>query len=259
MPNLSEHEKSRFVKLLLIGNSGAGKTGALAPLVRDGYSLRIYDFDAGLDALVFHCKEAKLDLSKIEYMSFRDQVKMTPTGTKLKGSPRAYPGALAALDQWEDGSNPAEWGEDTVVVIDSLTNVGRAAFWWAKHTAPMVKDPRQWYKTAQDLVEDLIANLTSEDFHAHVIVISHVDIGETSEGLRKHFVSSIGKALGPKLPRFFNTMLLSEVKAKKDGAVRTIHTVPTNMLDLKNPAPTQISESYPMAEALSEIFKVLRA
>jgi len=258
MPNLSEHERSRFVKLLLIGNSGAGKTGALTSLVRDGYNLRILDFDSGLDALVFHCKEQQLDLSKVQFMSFRDQVKMSPTGTKLKGSPRAYPGALAALDEWEDGSDPASWGDDTICVVDSLTNVGRAAFWWAKHTAPTVKDPRQWYKTAQDLVEDMVANLTSEEFKCHVIVISHVDIGETSEGLRKHFVSSIGKALGPKLPRFFNTMLLSEVKPKKEGAVRTIHTVPTNMLDLKNPAPTQISASYPMEEALSEIFKVLR-
>ena len=254
MPSLADHEKSRFVKLLFVGNSGAGKTGALASLVEAGYDLRIADFDSGLDALIFHLKEKKLDLSKVNFMSFRDKVKMGSTGTKLDGPPRAYPGVLAALDEWEDGSAPADWGEDTVFVLDSLTNVGRAAFWWAKHTNPTTREPRQWYSTGQDLLMDLLANLTSEDFKAHVIVISHLVMAQDTSGMMKQFASSLGKAKGPLIPAFFNTMLLSEVTKGQ----RTIHTVPTKMLDLKNPAPSIVSASYPMESGLAEIFKVLR-
>lgn len=259
MPSASEHEKSPFVKILFVGNSGAGKTGALAALVQAGYKLRIYDFDNGLEALFHHVKEIdpKL-LDNIQYAQFRDKVKMTAAGSKVVGVPKAYPNCMAALESWpDDGSDPAELGEDYVVVVDALTNVGRAAFKWATAANPSSKDPRQWYKAAQDLVEDMIANLTSEEFRCHVIVISHVDVGETTDGRIKAFVSAIGKALGPKLPRFFNTMLLSETSGAGKTVKRTIKTVPTNLLDLKNPAPHKIKETYPMETGLLDIFRAL--
>lgn len=259
MPTAADHEKSAFNKLLLIGASGAGKTGALTSLVKAGYKLRILDFDNGLDALVHLLREQKLPLDAVQYMSFRDRMTMTTQGPKLKGSPRAYSNALAALETWEDGSDPSEWGPDTVCVVDSLTNVGRAAFQWARHMNPTSRDPRQWYKAAQDLIEDMIANLTDEGFNAHVIVITHIDIGETAGGGIKHFPSSIGKAIGTKLPRFFNTMLLSETKRTGTKISRTIHTMPTATLDLKNPAPAKIQASYPLETALADIFQALKA
>ena len=49
MPNLSKHQSSEFTKLLLMGDSKSGKTGALASLVLAGYKLRILDFDNGLE------------------------------------------------------------------------------------------------------------------------------------------------------------------------------------------------------------------
>jgi len=260
MPSATEHTSSRFVKLLFIGNSGAGKTGALASLVKAGYKLRIIDLDSGLDALINHVKDIdpKL-LANIEYVTFRDQLKMSAAGPKVVGAPKAYSNTLAALEKWpDDDSDPAEWGENTILVVDSLTNVGRGAFLWAKGMNPMSKDPRQWYKTAQDLVEDLIANLTGDNFKTNVIVISHVDVGETSTGSIKQFVSSIGKALGPKLPRFFNTLLLSETSGTGKTVKRRIKTAPTALLDLKNPAPMRIDAEYGIEDGLAEIFKKLK-
>jgi hypothetical protein len=261
MPKASEYSASKFVKLLFVGNSGAGKTGALTSLVQAGYKLRVIDLDNGLDALIHHVSAAdpKL-LDQIEFVSYRDPIKMTPQGPKVAGSPKAYIDTLSALEKWpEDGSNPAEWGEDTILVLDSLTNAGRAAFMWARAANPTSRDPRQWYKAAQDIVEDLIANLTSDAFKTNVIVISHVDIYESSDGRTKGFVSSIGKALGPKLPRFFNTMVLSEISGSGKNVKRLIKTAPTAMLDLKNPAPMKIEAEYPIDTAMAEIFKRLSA
>lgn len=260
MPKASEHKSSQFVKLLFIGNSGAGKTGALTPLVKDGYKLKIIDLDSGLDALINHVSaiDQKL-LDNIEYQTYRDKIKMTNAGPKVVGAPAAYVNTLSALEKWpEDGSDPATWGADTILVVDSLTNVGRAAFQWAKAMQPMVKDPRQWYKTAQDLVEDLIANLTSDEFKTNVIVISHVELTETASGLTKGYASSIGKALGPKLPRFFNTLILSETKGSGTNVKRMIKTMPTAMIDLKNPAPMRIEAEYEIIDGMSKIFKKLR-
>lgn len=260
MPKASEHAKSSFVKLLFVGNSGAGKTGALTSLVQAGYDLKIIDLDSGLDALIQHVKAAdpKL-LDKIEYVSFRDPMKMTSQGPKVAGTPKAYVNALTCLETWpEDDTNPAEWGRDTILVLDSLTNAGRAAFQWARAMNPSSKDPRQWYKAAQDVIEDLIANLTSDSFGVNVIVISHVDIIETNDGRVKGFASSIGKALGPKLPRFFNTMILSETTGSGKNVKRTIKTMPTTMLDLKNPAPMKIEAEYGIEDGLAKVFEKLR-
>jgi len=260
MPSATEKEKGDFVKLLFIGNSGAGKTGALTPLVKAGYRIRIIDLDDGLDALIDHCKHEKLDLSQIEYQSFRDKIKMTQQGVKVVGAPKAYVDTMRALECWpDDESDPAEWGSDTILVLDSLTNAGRAAFQWARAMDPSNKDPRRWYMTAQSLIEDLIANLTSEAFHTNVIVISHVELVTSDGGTTKGYASSIGKALGPKLPRFFNTLLLSETKGHGESVKRMIKTVPTSMIDLKNPAPFKIKKEYGIETGLAEIFAELKA
>jgi len=83
MTSASDYQKSTFVKLLFLGNSGAGKTGALTSLVQAGYKLKIIDLDNGLDALIHHVEaiDPKL-LSQIEYVSYRDQMKMTAWGQR---------------------------------------------------------------------------------------------------------------------------------------------------------------------------------
>jgi len=259
MQSLDQHKSSDYVKLIFIGNSGAGKTGALTPLVQAGYELRIIDLDSGLDALVNHVKEINPKLlSTIEFESFRDKMKMTASGPAVIGSPKAYVQTLNALEKWGDGSDPAKWGPKRILIIDSLTNLGRAAFQWARAANPMSKDPRQWYKTAQDLIEDLIANITSDAFETNVIVISHVEMVD-SNGLTKGFVSSIGKALGPKIPRFFNTMLLSETSGSGKQVKRKIKTLPTGLIDLKNPAPMKIDAEYEISDGLLQIFNILKA
>src|SRR5262252_9685406 len=51
MPGLEDHQSNDFVKMLLIGDAQAGKTGSLVSLVKAGYRLRILDFDNKLDVL----------------------------------------------------------------------------------------------------------------------------------------------------------------------------------------------------------------
>jgi len=263
MPSLNEHETSEFRKLMLIGNSGSGKTGALTPLVAAGYKLRIIDLDAGLDALVNHVREINPELLKnIEYQTFRDKMKMGPTGPKVVGAPKAYLNTLTALEHWpDDDSDPAEWGKDTILVIDSLTNLGRAAFQWARAINPLSgggkkQDGRQWYGMAQDLLQDLIANVTSDAFKTNVIIISHIELTD-QQGIIKGYASAIGKALGPKIPVFFNTLLLSELSGTGKNVKRRIKTFPTALIDVKNPVPMRIEAEYPIETGLADIFRVL--
>ncbi|RMD51695.1 hypothetical protein D6827_01670 [Candidatus Parcubacteria bacterium] len=252
------------VKLLFAGNSGTGKTGALTSLVDAGYKLRIVDFDAGLDALIHHVNAQCPDkLENIEVNSFRDRMKFTKLGPRIEGTARAYIEALRALEKWpDDGSKPEEWGTDYILVVDSLTNAGRAAFKWAEMQMPNARDPRQLYKLAQDMIEDMIANLTDEAFNTNVIVISHLTrLSPAGAGdghvISKEVVSSIGTALGDKLPRFFNTFVLAETSVMGKKVKRTIKTFPTPTIDLKNPRPMDIDEIYPLETGLAQIFKKL--
>lgn len=260
MPDLSQRTANPVVKIMCVGHSGSGKTGALTSLAKAGYKLRILDLDEGLDALVHHIKEECPDkLSNIGYMSFRDSYKITAAGPVVKGSPRAFTGAVGALDKWEDGTVPSEWGTDHILVLDSLTNLGRAAFAWARQMNPSTKEPRQWYFTAQDAIENVIATLTGADFTAHVIVMSHIDLRTQGDGTVQGFASSIGAALGPKLPRYFNTLVALETVGVGKMVKRRFKTYPTAVLGtIKNPAPSKIEAEYPIETGLATLFEKLR-
>lgn len=257
MPKLSDHQSSKFVKLIFIGDSGTGKTGALTSLVKAGYRLRILDLDNGLDALrqwVAHDCKDKID--NVDFETLRDPIRATKQGPLV--SAKAYVEATKLMSEWPDGSNPSEGGEQEIFVLDSLTALGKSAFEWAKSLAPSAKDPRQWYFAAQQSVENIIAMLTSEAFKTNVIIISHVNYKELSEGVNKGYPSAVGSALGPTIPKYFNTMLQMEVVGSGKNTKRRIRTTPTSVIDLKNPAPFKIDGDYEIENGLAEIFQKLK-
>lgn len=258
MPSLADHHSGQFTKLIYIGDSGTGKTGSLVSLIADGYDLRILDMDNGLDALVQHARQQQCDLSRVGYVTVRDEYKSSPMGPMIKGQPKAFTGALKYLDKWEDESIPSEWGERTVFVLDSLSAFGRAAFEWAKGMNPAAKDPRQWYFQAQQALESTIAMLTGEAFHANVIIISHVNYREMQNGVTKGYANAVGSALGPTISKYFNTLIMAESSGSGTNVRRRIRTVPTGVVDLKTPMPFRLESELPLESGLSTIFKMLK-
>lgn len=247
-----------ITKVLMIGDSGTGKTGSLASLVKAGYSLRILDLDNKIangilpQAIMRDCPEK---ISNVDFEPIRDKYKSSGLGPIVDGVPTAFTKALALLDKWSDGSIPAQWGPQTVFVLDSLTFFADAAFNWAKGMNPGAKDPRQWYGTAQDAVENTLALLTAASFNTNVIVISHVSWQSRPDGTMKGFPSSVGQALGPTIPAYFDNMILCQTAAGR----RTIQTAPTALVDLKNPASFRMLPTLPLETGLAEFFKTLQA
>lgn len=260
MAKASTLPSAEFVKLLYVGASGTGKTGSLASLVGAGYNLRVLDFDNGVAPLInFTSRINPALVDNIDVISLRDKFKADPMkGASVSGMPKAYTDATKYLTKWDDDSIPAEWGPKTILVVDSLTKLGAAAFRWAQGMDPLCKDPRQWYNTAQQSLLTLLDMLTSADFRTHLIVVTHVDLVEQSDGTTKGYASSVGKALGPKIPVVFNNMILAESKGTGDNVRRTITTVPTALLDLKNEKSFELPKSLPLESGMAEIFKTLR-
>ena len=259
MPKLSQHHSDDFVKLLYLGDSGTGKTGSLTSLVKDGYKLRILDLDNGLDVLRnFVMAECPDKIDNIDFETVRDQYKASPMGPIVAGAPKAFVDSLKLMNKWSDDSLPATWGGDTIFVMDSLSGLAKAAFEWSKGVNPGAKDPRQWYHAAQQAVEQVIALLTSATFKTNVIIIAHVQLIEQNDGTMRGYANTIGKALGPTIPTYMNTMILARSRVVGQEAKRTIVTAPTSIIDLKNPAPFKVDKELPLGTGLSTIFKQLK-
>lgn len=264
MTSLDKHQSSEFTKLLLIGDSKSGKTGACASLVPD-FDLRILDFDNGLDALAKIVeRDYKSRLGSIEFRTLRDKLIATPLGTMVDGTATAFMDGVRMLERWKydtiDLGKPSEWGKKAVLIIDSLTFMSDAAFRFREPLVPRSKDGkydvRAAYKDAQDAIEDVLAVVTSESFKTNVVVISHVRYVDNPDGTRKGYPTAVGSALSPQIPRYFNSVALAQTGP---GGKRQIQTAATAMIDLANPAAFKMLPTLPIETGLATFFKTLRS
>lgn len=276
MPSLTEHPSTRTTKLLLLGDSGSGKTGALASLVEAGYNVRVADFDSGLDILanVLRAKNPDL-LSQVSYETLTDPVKF------VNGRPIPTIGAWIKLGKiltdWPGGlGNITTWTPKDILVVDSLTFAGKAATRFVCQLQGRGADIPQLqdFYEAQRLVERMLEGLYSDNVICNVIVISHVkEIGKEhtvmdskgrpvrieEEGSRKGYAETgTGKALSPTIGRYFNAVLLADIEGTGQATRRLIRTVPHLNIGLKNPAPGSVKPSYPLATGLAEYFQAVR-
>jgi len=263
MPGLEDHQSNDFVKMLLIGDAQAGKTGSLVSLVKAGYRLRILDFDNKLDVLKYYVKHECPDkIGNVEFRTIRDKFNITPAGPVVLGTPKAFTDATKMLDNWKYGDTdlgrPESWGPDCILVIDSLSRLCDAAYDWRIPLTPKGKggdfDGRAVYGDAQDAVEYLLAGLTSDSFRTNVLVICHVAYIEMPDGTKKGFPQGVGKALSPKIPQYFPSSIQYTTRA----GVRKINTVSTALIDLANPAPFAMESTYDIKDGLAKFFAVLR-
>lgn len=261
MAKVSAQAEQKPLRALYIGNSGSGKTGSLISLLRMGYKIKMLDMDNNASSLIELCKhEDPALLENLDIISLRDKFRSSQTfGVEVSGQPKAFVNMLGYLNKWDDGSTPADWGTDTIFALDTLTKASRSAFHWAKGMNPQSKDPRQWYGAAQEAIKTMLEMITSPDFGPHVLVLSHIDLVEMPDGGMQGFASSVGKALGPQIANTFSTLILAEKKGSGKNVKRQISTVPSALLDLKNPKPFALEDSYPLDTGMASIFKSLLA
>ncbi len=257
MPSLDQATAAPVTKLLLIGESSAGKTGALASLVGAGYKLRILDMDNkiknGILPIVVK-RDYPDKLKNIEYESLRDNFKGTAAGHVFDGQPTAYTKALALMDKWSDGTIPKNWGSEFVFVLDSLSFFADAAFNWAKSMNPSSKEPRQWYGTAQQGVLHTMSVLSADSFNCNVVVVCHVAWHNRADGTMKGLPASVGQAIDSDIPTYFENMALCQIM----GGKRQIQTLPTALIDLKSPAAFKLAPTLPIETGLATFFQTLR-
>ena len=152
---------------------------------------------------------------------------------------------------------PADWGRESILVIDSLSRLCDAAydFHEAMAVGKSKMDGRAVYGNAQDDIERVIAMLTSPAMAmtTNVIVIAHGSYMDLPDGTKKIFPQAVGQKLSPKLPQYFP----SYVRYKNQGGKRTIQISSDAMIDLANPKPFAMEKSYDIEDGLAKFFQAL--
>lgn len=289
MPKLSEHQSALYTKMILIGESGVGKTGSLVSLVKAGFKLRVLDLDNGLDILANLVKDQCPDkIDSVEFITVTDKFKNVG-GKAVPVNSDVWPRVIKYMDNWTNEAEtkkgrdaegkainipikkgdpdyfnlgkPAEWGPEAVLVIDSFTLLNSAAMRYilrlnGRPAGPIYES--DWGE-AQTLVENFLAFVYDEAFQTNVIVIAHVQPRVEKDGtVVGIFPAALGKALPPKVGRYFNAMLEVRRSGTGNATRRSIHTVPASMLELKNPNPAKVKAQYDISDGLAEYFKAVR-
>lgn len=241
MPSLSEYEGNTSPKLLITGESGAGKTSAIATIVNAGYDVFIADCDNGLSVLRNYLTPEQL--ASVQFKAFRD---------KPEGRPVAWQQMRETFitKGWIDGETNYgkidTWDSNRVLVVDTLSFAGRYAmnFTLSNNNRPLDAQPSpgEWGDAARAL-ENLIAHLTGNHIKCKVVILTHVRyVSDESSGIVSGFPSSVGSSLAQVLPRYFNDWFF--MKRKQDGTP-ILRTVPNGQMMLKSSRPKLLKPEMP--------------
>lgn len=254
MPSLAEYPATSKVTMLVAADSGAGKTGGLASLVDAGYTMRVLDLEGKLKPLVEHVKKRDL-LSNVDFKTFSDKYKIAGKSVITSDAP-SFQGAMGMLNQWEEFGPIDQWPRDWILVIDSLSRLGRASLNMvlAANGNP-ARVEIQHYGTAMENIERLLGNITSPTLvPCHVIVLTHLTLAESETGVEKIYPEALGSKLNPKVGRYFDNMI--SIDAKSSGG-RVYKTLSNGRFLCKTAKP--IKPEYPIESGMADIFRDLLA
>jgi hypothetical protein len=276
MAALSTFSEIEPVKMLIVGNSGSGKTGSLLALARRGFKLRIADFDNGAAGTLLPLMEPKeksgpaaLD---IDIEVFTDQFKQMPVFLEkgkppqrvmqVVNNPDCWERFGAIFDAWPGKGSIMSWKPDTIFVWDSLSFAAQAAL---RHILRINnRNGLQPYQSdwgdAMREVEAMLATLYNPLIKCHVVVNSHIlYVGEEETpgaSRREGYPMTIGNKLSPRVPRYFNTMIRTRSERTGSQTHRKILTQGDVGIELKVPAKG-VPPILPQETGLADIFTAL--
>lgn len=253
MTSLTDHPSVKIVRMLNIGESGTGKTGALASLAKAGYRLWVLDYDNGLDILASALRDDPEAMARVTYETLRDPVTLGTGNPKVK-SAEAWKAAGATLVKWE----VEKFNEGDIVVIDTLTTLSNAAFNEALKVANRLNQKPQQndYGWMGDSVLLFIGAITDDDANFNVIVNTHVRYlsNEGDDTLARGLPNAKGQMIPKDIGKFFNTIVLTRTKGQGAGAKRMISTKPQGVIEVKTSNPFGVKPEYTIETGLAEMF-----
>lgn len=261
-------------KLLLIGDSGGGKTGALCSLIKAGYNLRMLDFDNGSE-IIYQLTPPELHhhLSIIPIQDHREARKLPIYGEKnvIKGyTVRAVPKkadawqrAMNLLFDWKDPSTGEilgsiyDWTPQDIIVIDSLSHAWRSAMIFVQsinNTLGNNPSKPEW-GACQQCIIDLLAALYDAAVNCNVIVCAHIGYSLDQNDILRGLPAGPGIAINKDIPTYFNHIL----RAATVGRTHRLLVESDGTVETKTSAPGKVKKEYSVETGLAEYFRDLRS
>lgn len=222
------------VNVMLMGPAGTGKTYSLGTLADAGVEVFYLGLEPGLESLLGYWKDKgkevpenvhwhQLAAPKASFMDLLDNAKKVNTMSldtlaKMADPNRSkhnqFISLLEALNNFPDDRTGEkfgcvdEWGPSRALVIDGMAGLARAAMSLVVGGKP-VSNQSDW-GIAQGQIEKIV-RMWTDNCRCHFVLITHVE-RETDQvmGGVKIMVSTLGKALAPKLPPMFSDVILAE-------------------------------------------------
>ena len=247
MPNYSEHPTLTQSRVMVIGDSGSGKTHQIGLMANAGYNVHVADFDNGLHNL--RPLLTKEGASRLQYETFTDTLKDIS----------AYNRFLKVLQNWPGKGALETWGPSDLLAIDTGTFMADAILRreLANSGKKMTDRPTQndWGNAVREF-ELLLTLLSSPEIKASILMNMHIRrMEDEATGMTREFPSVIGKVLPSKVGRYFNAVILVETARVAGADKRIFRTTSTSRLALKHPMPGVVQDT--MDADLPTFFKLL--
>jgi len=239
---------------LLMGPSGSGKTTALATYAKHGIDTFVVVTEpTGVDSLLDAWDREKLSLDRLHYcvvapaspgwagmkdLATRSNVMSYKDISELKsgiGKEKMvqFPKLIRNMENFQDERTRQSFGDVTTwdasraLCLDSLSGVSLMAL---QHTVGFKPSPHQGeWGIAMSNIESLLLQL--QNCQCFFTVTAHIE-KEPDEitGIAKVSVSTLGRKLAPKIPKFFSEV----IRSRKDPSGRYLWATVDAEADLKN-------------------------
>ena len=222
------------VNVMLMGPAGTGKTYSIGTLADAGVEVFYLGLEPGLESLLAYWKDKgkeipanvhwhQMEAPKASFLELMDAANkintmQLDTLAKLQDPNRSkhnqFIKMLEVLNDFPDDRTGQRfgcvdtWTPSRALVVDGMAGLARAAMSLVVGGKP-VRNQSDW-GIAQDQVEKIV-RLWSDNCRCHFVLIAHVEREQDAIlGGVKLMVSTLGKALAPKLPPMFSDVILSE-------------------------------------------------
>lgn len=224
------------LRVLLIGDSGEGKTYSLSTLLEVGLDVFVIFTENSLASFRKAIKDKNLDSSHFHYkyispategwtdlLAQAKQVNtLTPDFLSKAAAPnrQKYQQFMALLESCNNfvdqrGNSFGDvgtWGPDRVLVIDSMSGLNDMALSLVKGSRPTTTQP-EW-QISQNEIRSILRKLLTA-LPCHFVMTGHLARNtDPITGATRTMISSLGKALAPDIPRNFDEVVL----AKREGS-----------------------------------------
>ena len=233
---MTEQAKSTLpgVNILLMGPAGTGKTYQCASMAEAGIELFYLGLEPGLESLLAYWTDKgkevppnvhwhTMEASKASFLELMDSANkintmQLDTLAKLQDPNRSkhnqFIKMLEVLNDFPDDRTGQRfgcvdtWTPSRCLVVDGMAGLARAAMSLVVGGKP-VRNQSDW-GIAQDQVEKIV-RMWTDNCKCHFVLIAHVEREQDAIlGGIKLMVSTLGKALAPKLPPMFSDVILTE-------------------------------------------------